>query len=436
MLQLKRFEDDECVRVWQGRLGVSGSAALRTFKGFYNEVLMKTEPFKGLEPSELVDWQVNARGRESYKVKSLAQQWINRQNLTVKTKGTRLSHISSFFLHNHAPLPADPSFHFTSDVPPVDGKLDVESFKRILHNSNKKYRAVFLLLAQGLMGEGELVYVSNNHRELVLDKLTKNAGVFKVSLPGRKRNRNVKSFYGLLSTKSDWARAMHDYLKSTPQVPRNALFLNKHGEPLTEKNIQYYFHWRAVEAGVIEQFTPECSRCRGSTVRVRRRHPSKIVKVGYKCKECENMDWACDLKLNLTNIRYGVNPHEIRDLMRSRWRASGAKTVVAEFLMGHNLDSNEYDKMKYTPSDAIVEYRRALSWLNVVSCDPTKVDRGEIDGKLDASRTEVEVLSREVARLRDDMKRLSWLADPEKSDFTKKSMEHYIAYLKKKEKGN
>lgn len=394
------FEDDLCIRAWQGRLGVSGSAALRTFKAFHREVLMETEPFKGLGPSELVEWQVNARGRDSYRIKSLAQQWINQQPLRVSTKTTRLSHISSFFLHNHAPLPDDPSFHFTSDVSPVEGKLDVESFKRILHNSNKLYRAIFLTMAHGLLDESGLVHVNTKCCNLILESLTKNVGVFKLTLPGRKMNRNVKNFYTLLSTRSDWATAMRDYLKSLSYIPRDVLFKNKHGEPLTQKNIQYYFHWRAVEAGVIEQFTPKCSHCDGITVRVRRHHPSGIVKVGYKCKECENLDWACDLKLNLTNIRYGVNPHEIRDLMRSRWGPSGAKLVVAEFIMGHNIDPNEYHKMEYTPTYPIQEYRKALPWLNVLSCDPNKVDRTEVDSKLEASEAKVDVLSRELASVK------------------------------------
>jgi len=39
-------------------------------------------------------------------------------------------------------------------------------------------------------------------------------------------------------------------------------------------------------------------------------------------------------------------------------------------------------------------------------------------------------------RIEELEKQFSWLADPEKSDFVKRSVEHYIAYLKKKEKGN
>ena len=409
-----------CVRVWRDRVGVSWGACFRTFRRFYREVLMRDPVFAGLSPRELVEWQIKARGKDAYRVKDLAQQWINRQRLTVKTKQKCLSYISSFFLHNHAPLPRDPSFHFTSEVPPVEGRLDLEAFRRILHNCNKMYRAVFLMMAQGLMGEGELVYVSDNHWREVLTHLTKNDGIFKLTLPGRKRNRNVKNFFTMLSTKSDWATAMRDYMKSSPHQIHGALFRNVRGRPLTSQNIQYYFHWRAVEAGVIEQFTPPCSRCEGETVRARRRHHNGVLKVAYVCKECGNVDWACEMDENFASVRYGVNPHEIRDLMRSRWRASGAKIVVAEEMMEHDIDPNEYDKMKYTPSYAEKEYRKALPWLNVLSQDPSKVDRSTVDAELERYRRESQVLRREVARLNQYVKTLE-----ERREFSPEQQKFY-----------
>jgi len=400
--------EDECVRVWCERLG-EGLRPLRTFKRFYNEVLTKDEVFAKLSPSALVEWQQKAKGRDAYRIKDLAQSWINSQPLRFKSKHTMLSHISSFFLHNHAPLPPDLGFHFTSDVPPVEGNLTVEDLKRILHNCNKMYRAVFLMMAQGLMGEAEVVYVSNNLWRKVLTHLTKNIGVFKLTLPGRKRNRNVTSFFTMLSTQGDWAHAMRAYVKSCPGSFLGALFRNERGKPLNAQNIRHYFHWRAVDAGIIEQFTPECDKCQSETVRVRKLYPpnqttkkKRVRKVAYVCRNCGNVDWACGVDENFASVRYGVNPHEIRDLMRSRWRASGAKIVVAEFMMEHGeqVDPNEYDKMKYTPGYAETEYRKALPWLNILSEDPETVDRTTVEAELDGYRTQNEILSREVARLR------------------------------------
>ena len=39
-----------------------------------------------MSPSELVEWQTNARGRDAYRIRDLAQQWINGQSWRVSTK--------------------------------------------------------------------------------------------------------------------------------------------------------------------------------------------------------------------------------------------------------------------------------------------------------------------------------------------------------------
>ena len=403
---------DKCIKVWKGRLGSSWERAFLNFSRFFDEILSKDSFFAGKSPSDLVEWQINAVGRERSRILRLAQSWINGLSLRYGSKQVMLSHVRSMFMHNQASLPEDRSFRFQSDIPPVEGKLTFEAFRAILHNCNKLYRAVFLMMAQGLMGEGELIYVSNNHWHQVLDALTKNVGVFKLLLPGRKRNRNKKNFYTMLSTKSDFADAYREYMKSTSHKIFGALFRNERGKPLNHSNIQNYFHWRAVEAGVIKQFSPECDKCRGETVRILKSHPKlkgkdgkPLRKIAYKCKECRNTDWAYELKTKFNNVRYGVNPHEIRDLMRSRWRESGAKIVVAEFMMEHNIDPNEYDKMKYTPVDAIAEYRKALPFLNVLSKDPNKVDRSTIDAELEGYRAESEVLRRELQTVKDELKK-------------------------------
>jgi len=399
--------DDECIKFWRGRLGSSWRSAYRTFERFYSEVLSKDDVLRNLSPTELVEWQLNVRGRNMYHIKSLAQQWINAQTLTVKSKGTFLSHISSFFLHNHAPLPPDPSFHFTSDVAPVDGKLDLEAFKRILLNCNKMYRAVFLMMFQAGMGEGELLRVNMHAWRSVLEALTKNIGVFKLVLPGRKKNRNRKSFYTLLSTKGDWAEAFKSYMQSSAYPLRECLFRNSQGKPLMRHNIRRYFTHRAVEAGVIKRFSPPCSKCKGETVRFRK------GRIGYKCRECGNVDWASKYgRYKFTNVRYGVNPHEIRDLFRSRWHVSKADGDTAEFMMGHDIDPNKYKKfMDLEPWFTVQEYRKALKWLNVLSDEPDKISRLDVDAKLEAREAEVEALRREVADFR---RLLQFLRDPEK----------------------
>jgi len=394
VFRVSMFED-AAVRVWRDRLGRSYGKASKVFLRFWREGL--SDGLAGLSPSELVALQEDAKGRDMYRILSCAQSWVNGQRLRGGTKRLYLSHIRSFFLHNMAELPGDRSFSFRSDVPAVNGDMNCECFNRILLNCNKRDRAVFLMMAQGIMGEGEVVYVSNFQARHVLKCLSK-GGIFKVALPGRKKNRNVKNFYTMLSCTGDWADAMRAYLKSLKRVPSDCLFRNQLGNPLTEQNIQYVFHWRAVKAGVIKQCTPACPLCGGDMVR-ERDEGRKIVYVCRECGECLGAAESSRLK-HMSSVRYGVNPHEIRDLMRSRWHLSGADALVAEFMMQHEIDENGYNKfMKYEPSYPIVEYRKALPWLNVLSKDPNRVDRSEVQSDLEAQRGETELLKRELARV-------------------------------------
>jgi len=354
-----------------------------------------------MSPSELVEWLLKTDLRDRLRFLRLLQGYVNEKSWRYNTKQVVYSHCRSFFLHNFAALPIDRSFKFKSDIPPVDGKLTRANFIKIIHNSSKLYRAIFLMMWFTCMGSNEFEYVNVNHCGVVLDAVLNRKGIVKLTLPGRKQSRNVRNYYTLLEcSKSDFAKAMRDYLKTLAKLPKNCLFMNAHGKPVSRQNIQEYFRRRAVETGVIRLVTPRCARCGGETVKKRRKH-LEAFKWRYECRECDWKGWAYEVKVTLCHVRYGVNPHEIRDLMRSRWTPSGADPVVAEFMMGHTVDPNNYNKfMKYESQYVIAEYRKFLPWANILSGDPSKVDRSEIDSKLEARDAEVEVLRREVATLK------------------------------------
>jgi len=387
-----------------------------------------------MTPSELAEWQSMATGRKAFVLKRLAQSFVESHKWRYSTKVTKMSQLSSFWYHNYAPWPRDPGFDFSSDVPPVVGELTKDHYCGILLNSDRMYRAVFLFLGQGLIGVGELVYVNVAHWELVLESLTKNVGIFKIPLPGRKATRNKKTFYTMLSTKSDWGDAMRDYLKSLRDLPHGALFRNQNGAPITYNSIYRYFHRRAVEAGVIKECAPTCGSCGGDTVKFRKLFVvdrKRIFKVGYKCRKCGNVDWAEGKRK--TSYRYGVNPHEIRDLMRSRWGSSGADEKVAEFMMEHDeqVDPNEYlDWTKYQLKYPMQQYRKALPWLNVLSEDPEKVSRFEVQGQLEASEAKVDALSKRVVALTREVE----LGREAKELLTDPEVLAYLKQVKKKAK--
>jgi len=141
-------------------------------------------------------------------------------------------------------------------------------------------------------------------------------------------------------------------------------------------------------------------------------HLGDLVKVAYQCKEAEShLTWASeiDAKKQFTGVRYGVNPHEIRDLSKSRFHISGADLDVWEFMAEHEIDPNKYDKfMKLEPWYPIQEYRKFLPWANILSCDPERVSRTEVDEELDSLRAEISqipLLRRELELLRRDIEK-------------------------------
>ncbi len=72
---------------------------------------------------------------------------------------------------------------------------------------------------------------------------------------------------------------------------------------------------------------------------------------------------------------HGKHLHELRDLFRTRWHKSAADPVVAEFLMGHQVDPLGYNKAMKDEGYTKIEYLKALPWLNILSEDPSKVPR-------------------------------------------------------------
>lgn len=90
--------DDPCVRLWRRRLPKSFDYVFRTFRKWYFEDLQGDSFFGGLSPSELVDWQCNARGREAVRLRVRVQLWIEeKKHLRFKSKQRYFSDICSFF---------------------------------------------------------------------------------------------------------------------------------------------------------------------------------------------------------------------------------------------------------------------------------------------------------------------------------------------------
>ncbi len=77
--------------------------------------------------------------------------------------------------------------------------------------------------------------------------------------------------------------------------------------------------------------------------------------------------------------RTGKGLHELRDAFRTRYHKSLGDPLVAEFMMGHQVDPLGYNKAMDDIDYVKREYRKAEPWLNIISEDPTKVDVYEVE---------------------------------------------------------
>jgi integrase len=307
----------------------------------------------GMSPDDLVAFQGEHR---DFQVLDDIQRWIGGKSCRVNTKRFAYAVLRSFFMHNRVPLPQDRSFRIVSDEPRVNGSLSVGEVKRILGSCNEAYRAAFLCMFQGGMGVGELIYWSENGYGDLIKQLREGATLVRLDLPGRKSWRNSRPFYTFIG--KDAIEALRIWLKIRGSE-EGPIFLNQFNGALNTVAIRHYWLRKLGRLGIIER--PE----------------------------------GAD-----SSTRYGKNPHEMRDLFRTQWQKSGAAAEAAEFFMGHNIDTNEYNKAFRDEAYARRQYRKAERWLNILTDDPEKVSIDEVER---TSET-VEALKTEIGELREMFK--------------------------------
>ncbi len=343
-----RLRKYDSVIKWGNRVQLQGSqySCLDTFLTWYSERHGETTP------DQLIEIQLVLENGERYKLLDEIQLWVNSHKGRQGTKRVKYSQIRSFFSHNRAELPRDPGFRIISDVPPVVGSLTPEEIKRILLTSNKLYRAVFISMFQaGLDGEMFVYWNENGWNEL-REQLIKGSNPIKINLPGRKLNRNIKPYYSYITT--DAIKAIRDYLPDPLPLDRDFIFINQAGTGISKQTLRSYFRRHLKKLGMIKQY---------------------------------------DTGNKQVQVRYGKNPHEMRDTFRTLWSKSPARYEVGEYFMGHTVDKLGYDKTSLDPDFYRREYVKASRFLNLLS---SNAPYGLVEGdEVDALRDEVQRLEAE-----------------------------------------
>jgi len=318
------LKESQSVRTWlSGLTPVVARNYLSNFSLFYRWLNEKDGPFKGKSPDELIEYQKNADNKNHYKILDEIIDWIRSMGeLRRATKKTRYASIRSFFMHNRAELPRDPSFRIRATIPKTTGKLNVEHIKKVVNASNKVYRAILLSFFQGAMDTTIFEYWNENGWPALKESLRSDPDVIKIDLPGRKHQRNITNYYTFIGR--DAIKAIKTYLPLRPEGG-SYIFYNKDGKPITKANLQLYWMRQLLTLGLIDK-----------------QHKGR-------------------------KNRYGMNLHEMRDVFRSQWTKSGVDKDVAEFCMGHQVDPLFYDKAYRDVTWVQRQYENAMERLQIES---------------------------------------------------------------------
>jgi integrase len=340
------------VERWLERLRPSTHPVARyTLRRFEGWLHINGGDFKDYSLDQLVMFQRNAEKIDSYKVLDLVQRYVGTTRGALKTKQNHYTYLRSFFMHNRADLPLDRSFRITGDKPRVQGVLSPDDIRRLVLSCNPCFQAVFLCMFQGAMGIEELLWWSKNGLESLQAQLEAGAQAVKVDLPGRKRYRFEKPYYTFVS--GDALTSLRKWMTLRPK-DATSIFTHQGRGPLARDGLQSYWIRHMRRLGIIS---------------------------GVKAWDKGN--------------RTGRNIHEMRDVFRSQWAKSSAKAEVGEYVMGHSIDSLEYNKSFHDVDLYRKEYLKALPLLQVMSSGrPFKM----------VDEEEVESLRNEVQRLREQTK--------------------------------
>lgn len=395
------FEDDPAVQLWLSGLAESTKAnRLPLIQRFFK--------FVGVKPSVAVEWQ--RKNPMSYKFVDGLYDWVDKDgNLGANTKKDRVSIGRGFFLASRVPLPKDTrNRRFHSDKVPVLTELSVDDFRKILLSSNVMYRAAMLTQFQSGSGVGELLFINEFHADFVWDEVRKGKRTIKLDMPGRKSARNVRSYYTFIGV--DAVEALKRHFASLGWQKDDVLFKNEMGEPLKQGSYSTYFRNQAIKAGVVQAKSWPCSKCSGETVKRQLKYGDGR-RTFYVCVVCGHKNRPEDVGLSAQNwggIRYKVRTHEMRDTFRTQChyaqRYNGLDGDCPEFWMGHDIDPLKYDKIMKDVKSTLLEYRKALPYLNILTEEPLKVSRNEVGLEFEGLKETNVMLQKRLAVLESERK--------------------------------
>jgi len=341
------------VEFWLSQLGELTARKDRSrFYQWMRWIKQSQTKFADFTPDQLIEFQKNTDNGNRYELlDAILKPWVTTKKARYNTKRRMYSTVRSFFAYNRAELPRDKTFRLRGDLPKVVGGLPPLEIKNMLLSSNNLYKAIFLSMYQGALGEAEFQYWNLNGWDETKKQLDIRQVPLRINLPGRKQYRNVRPYYTLIG--SDAVDALRYYVDYERPDNAEGIFVTQKGKPVKPYTVYQYWRRHLRKLGLAPPKVP-------------------VEKGGLR-------------------NRTGKSPHELRDSFRTAWTKSGRAPEVAEYLMGHAGDPLGYDKAYRDEKWVQGEYMKAMPFLNVLTNDRAfgKIDEDEIE-KLNARIQELE----------------------------------------------
>jgi integrase len=324
-----RIVDSPKTKFWLNRLDVSTTEAYRNiFNIFLAWLRLNGGKFSQMIPEELLSYS-KLGDDQKWELVDLIQEYL----LSLKgTEGHLKNHqkvITSFFKHNRCLLPRDTEFRFKPTRKKVVGTLTLENIRDIILASNSLYRSVFLCMFVSGMGEDEFIRWSNEGLTSLREQLQSNKTTIRIDIGGRKSMKNRYNYFTFIGGDALQTLKAHLSERDREYPDAKEIFISAKHKAINKKTL--YREWMRT-CKKLQIYKPEETK------------PGEAPR------------------------RQGINPHEMRDVLVTKWMEWGvASQIYVDYFVGHKIDMNEYNKIYRNEPKMRDTYLTVLPYLNILS---------------------------------------------------------------------
>lgn len=283
------------------------------------------------------DWiGVNAQGLlvrqkaavDPYVLLDLLQEYVMGLDLAKQSKLLNYHAVRSFFAYNRCALPTDKAFKIRDGRPTVPARLALNHVVDLVRAANVRDKSIILVKWQAMLDNERLVYVSNHLAEQIVTQIRNNVHPVRLDIPNRKQNQDHPWFTFIGKDAVDALTTYFEKVRGWPK-PGEPIWIEKENRPLSNPGFKQLWLRLTRRIGLVQK---------------------KKGKIG---------------------VRYGYHPHELRDIAKSllhtHAKKDGFDMDLAEFMLGHIIDEDGYDKFFNDQEYVRNQYLIAEKYLNILS---------------------------------------------------------------------